>query len=378
VAISLVIAALGWAFAPQLLHAMATPSDAFPLALAYLRTLLLSLAPAMLMTVLMQALRGAGDALTPFRFLLLSALLDAALNPMFILGLGPLPRLGIAGSGLATAIANLVSALALIAHAYAGELPLRLRGPELRHLWPDRALLARLVRLGLPMGLQLIVTSSSALVMLGLINRTGVVVTAAYAAMQQVWTYVQMPALSLGAAASAMAAQNIGAGRWDRVALITRSALWYNLFLTNLLVVIVTLVQRQALGLFLGGDSPALLAGLHIHHLATWGYFFSGVSLVLFGVVRGNGVVISPLIILVITMYPLRIGFAELAQPWLGANALWLSFPVSSVASAAMAATLYLQAGWRAQTATALPDAQESIERALAVAEPGGSLQPRG
>src|SRR3546814_9834805 len=54
------------------------------------------------------------------------------------------------------------------------------------------------------MGLQMIVISSSALAMLGLVNREGVVTTAAYGVTQQLWTYVQMPAMALGAAVSAM------------------------------------------------------------------------------------------------------------------------------------------------------------------------------
>src|SRR3546814_7674882 len=70
---------------------------------------------------------------------------------------------------------------------------------------------------GLPMGLQMIVMSASGLVMIGLVNREGFLVTAAYGAAQQIWTYLQMPAMAMGAAVSAMAAQNIGAGRWDRI-----------------------------------------------------------------------------------------------------------------------------------------------------------------
>ncbi|PWG68468.1 MATE family efflux transporter, partial [Enterococcus hirae] len=74
-----------------------------------------------------------------------------------------------------------------------------------------------MLRKGLPMGVQMIVVSGSMLAMMRLVNRQGVDTTAAFGATQQLWTYVQMPAMALGAAVSAMAAQNIGAGRWDRV-----------------------------------------------------------------------------------------------------------------------------------------------------------------
>ena len=63
------------------------------------------------------------------------------------------------------------------------------------------------------MGLQMIVISMSALALVGLVNREGVDTTAAFGVAMQLWTYVQMPAMALGAAVSAMAAQNIGAGQ---------------------------------------------------------------------------------------------------------------------------------------------------------------------
>jgi len=139
------------------------------------------------------------------------------------------------------------------------------------------------------------------------------------------------------------------------------------------------LIDNAALGLFLGSDSAALPIGRHIHVLATWGFIFFGVTMVLFGTVRGNGEVFWPLIIMVIAMYPARIGFALAAEPWLGADAIWLSFPVGSIATAVLAAVLYLHGGWRKRKLPhALPSSDEVIEEALATGEPGGSMNPRG
>ena len=87
--------------------------------------------PAILLTVLlMMALRGSGDAMTPLFLMILAVVLDSGLNPVFILGFGPAPKLGIAGSATATLIANTVSLLALVVYIYVRDLPLRLRGPR--------------------------------------------------------------------------------------------------------------------------------------------------------------------------------------------------------------------------------------------------------
>ena len=155
-------------------------------------------------------------------FVGLSMVLDSGLNPVLIAGLGPAPALGIAGAATAILIANLVSLPAMVVFLYRRRGPLPLRGPELGFLRPDLALLRVVLAKGLPIGLQMIVISSAALSMLRLVNAEGVDTAAAYAVVQPLWTHVRMPAMALGAAVSAMAAQSIGAGRWDRVGRITR------------------------------------------------------------------------------------------------------------------------------------------------------------
>lgn len=186
------------------------------------------------------------------------------------------------------------------------------------------------------MGLQMIVISSAALTMLSLINREGVQTTAAYSATQQLWTYVQMPAMALSAAASAMVAQNIGANKWSRVSDITRWGLIFNVILTGAIIAVLTIFDGTILGFFLGSDSEALPIGEHIQLMATWGFVFFGIAQVLFGTMRANGYVIWPLIVMAISMYPVRLGFAFGLYPLLGDDALWLSFPAGMVATALM------------------------------------------
>jgi putative MATE family efflux protein len=376
--VAAVIGIVGWVASPELLHLLAMPADAMPFALAYLRVIFTAMPAILVLVMLMMALRGAGDAMTPLYFMIMAVVLDAGLNPVFILGLGPAPRLGIAGSALATVIANYVALAALLVTIYWRDLPLRLRGPELAYLKPDRQLLRVIIRKGFPMGLQMIVISSSALATIGLVNREGVDTTAAFGVAMQLWTYLQMPAMALAAAASAMAAQNIGADRWDRVSRISRVGIIQNLIITGVLVVLLAVADRPALALFLGGHSPALPIAEHIQILATWSFLLFGVTMILFGVVRANGAVIGPLIILAIGLYPVRLGFALGAYPWLKANALWLSFPVSSLANMLMAIGFYLHGGWRKQRMMPPISTDEAIEEAEGAMEQTARLNPSG
>src|ERR1700729_172839 len=116
--ISVTMAIAGLLLARPLLIAMSTPADSLPLAVAYMRVIFLALPCLYLYAFVMAVLRGAGDSKTPFYFMLLSVGIVIALNPVFIFGVGPIPRLGIAGSALATFVAQSVSLAALIRHLY--------------------------------------------------------------------------------------------------------------------------------------------------------------------------------------------------------------------------------------------------------------------
>ncbi len=358
--LSAVIAGFGYAFAPQLLDVLGTPGSAAPLALSYLRVIFIAMPASLTFTLLMMALRGTGDSMTPLWFMCVSAGLDIVLNPLLILGVGPFPELGIAGSALSTVIGNTAALVGLVVTIYLRRSPLALRGPDLRLLMPDPAVLKLMLAKGLPIGFQMIVISSAAITMLSLINREGVVTAAAYGVTQQLWTYVQMPAMALSAAVSAMAAQNIGAGQWARVKGVTKWGLIFNLGLTGTLIAVLTVFDRAALGLFVGADSAAVPIGRHIQLVATWGYLFFGIAQVLFGTMRANGYVIAPLMVMIVAMYPVRLGFAFGLYPIIGADALWLSFPAGMVATALMAGGLYLRGGWREGKMTPAPEAAQA------------------
>ncbi|HUO96953.1 MAG TPA: MATE family efflux transporter [Steroidobacteraceae bacterium] len=345
-AVSLVLALAGTVAADPLLEWMRTPADAVPLARAYLRLIFAALPFLYLYTYVMAVLRGAGDSRTPFRFLVLSVGLDIALNPLFIFGLGPLPALGIAGSALATLIANAVSLAALVAYLYRTGNPLCLRGAELRYLRFDGAIIATLLRKGLPMGLQMVLLSANAVVMISLVNRFGSATTAAYGATWQLWNYVQMPAFAIGAAVSSMAAQNVGAGHWERVARTARTGVAFSCVATGAAVLLLLLVDALALRLFLS-DQATIEIARHINRVVSPSWVLFGISMVLFGVVRSTGAVLPPLVVLFIALWCVRIPFAHLMLPSRGADAIWWSFPLAAVVSSTLAFAYYRFGGWR-------------------------------
>jgi MATE family, multidrug efflux pump len=358
-ALSIVMSAAGWLLSARLLAAMSTPASSIPLATAYMRVIFLALPFMYMYAFVMAVLRGAGDSKTPFYFLVLSVALDIALNPLLIFGLGPLPGFGIAGSALATFIAQAVSLVALIVSLYRRKHALCLHKDELRLLRVDTAIVATLIRKGVPMGLQIFVISLSSVLMITLVNRFGVNTTAAFGACWQVWNYIQMSAFALGMAVSAVAAQNVGAQKWDRVAATARIGVLYNFLLTGSLILMVEIYSRPALALFLPVGSAALPLAVHANRIVAVTFVFFGVSTVLFGVVRATGAVVAPLLILTLTVLVMRFSVAYVLIDRWHSDAIWWSFPLTGAALAAAALVYYKLGSWR--TARMAPAAAAAL-----------------
>jgi putative MATE family efflux protein len=345
--LSVGVGLFGFIFAPHLLAAMQTPADALPYAISYLRIIFVATPAMFIYQYVMMALRGAGDARTPFIFMLSSVGLDIVLNPLFIFGWGPVPAMGIAGSAFATLVAQTSTLVLLVLHLYRHNHVLCIRKAERGYLRPDPVILKSLVARGIPMGLQMMVVSSSMIGMFALVNRFGSQTAAAFGAILQLWTYIQMPAFAVGTAVTAMVAQNVGAGRWDRVTRIAWSGMGFNLLLTGVPVLVVYAFNRTAVSLFLPPDGAAIDIAAHANLVTLWSFIVFGVTFVLLSVPRATGAVIGPLVILACSLWGVRFPFAMLLTGRLQVDAVWWSFPVGTLAMLVLAAGYYRFGDWK-------------------------------
>ena len=345
--LSISVGFLGFTLTPHILDAMGTPPDARRDAIAYLRVIFSAMPFMYFFTFVMMAQRGAGDSRTPFYFSLMTVCLDVILNPLLITGYGPFPQLGIAGSAFSTLIAQTFTLTVMIAYLYRSNSILVLRRGEWGLLKPDFTIIRSLVMKGLPMGFQMIIVSLAAVTMMSFVNGYGVHVSAAYGAATQLWTYVQMPAMALGAAVSSMAAQNVGAGRMDRVEQTARRGAMFAVLFTGIPVVLIFLADPWVLRAFLPGHSPSLPIAVHINSIVLWGFIPFGVAFIFSGIMRATGTVWPPLLAMVISLWGVRVPLAHFLEPTLGANAVWIAFPIGSTTTLLLAGGYYLWGPWR-------------------------------
>ena len=345
--LSLAMSALAMWLTPAILDVVRTPMEARHEATIYLRLMFASMPFMSLFLFLQMAQRAAGDSRTPFAFLTLAVALDIALNPLLIRGVGPFPQLGIGGAATSTLLGQGISLALMMVWVYRRGSPLTLSGKELALLKPQRHIVRSLVVRGLPMALQGLIVSGAVLVVMGLVNDFGAVTVASYVAATQVWAYVQMPPAAVAAAVSSMAAQNIGADRWDRVNRLTAIGVMISAAVSVVLCALVYLAGDSVLRLFLPAGSPSLAIARHIDHIVLWSFIVFAVFTVLSGTIRATGAAMQMAVIVFIAMWVGRLPFAMSLRPWLGPDAIWWSFPMGTVAATVLGILYYRFGAWR-------------------------------
>jgi len=347
VLIGLLAAVLGSVFARQGLQGLGTPADVLDDAVAYAHVMMWIL-PSMLVFVLFtQLLRGVSDTVSPLLALIVSTSVGLALTPALIRGWFGLPQLGIQSAAFAGLAGNLSAMTWLAWRLIRKDHPLAPDREFFAALRLDAAILGKVLRIGLPTGVQMIVLSLSELVILALVNQHGSQATAAYGAVTQIVNYVQFPALSIAITASILGAQAIGAGQLQRLAAILRTGLLINVCLTGGLIVLGYLLSHWLLGLFLTEDSTRAMAE-HLLHIMLWSLLVFGFQAIIGGIMRASGTVLVPVIIAIVCVVGVQLPAAYWLDGQYGLQGVWMAFPVAYLGMLVLQ-TLYYKLVWQHQ-----------------------------
>ncbi|SEI19249.1 MATE family efflux transporter [Pseudomonas asplenii] len=343
--IGLSAAVLGSIFARPALQGLGTPADVLDAAVGYAQVMMLTMPLLLIFILFTQLLRGISDTLSPLLALLVSTCIGLLLTPALIRGWLGLPQMGIQSAALAGLVSTACAMLFL--------------GLRLRHknsvMAPDRAMLAsmrldrdilgKILRIGLPTGLQMIVLSLSELVILALVNHHGSQATAAYGAVTQIVNYVQFPALSIAITASILGAQAIGAGHLERIGPILRTGMLINTCLTGGLVALGYGLSHWLLGLFIT-DAATQATAEHLLHIMLWSLLVFGFQALIGGIMRASGTVMVPVLIIIFCIVGIELPVAYLLDARLGLEGVWMAFPVTYI-SMLLLQIAYYRLVWR-------------------------------
>ena len=291
---SLAVFLLGLSFAPRLLRLIKTPASSFDMALTYLRVIFVGFLFTFQYNILSSALRAIGDSRAPVWFLGVSCAVNICLDLLFV----ALLRMGVAGAGLATVIAEAVSVLLCVLWIEKRVPDLSLRREDLRM---DRALLGETVKNGALTALQQAAQPVGKVLIQGAINLQGVTAIDAFNNACRIDDYARIPTQSNGSAIMTCAAQNRGAGQPERVRESFRQGLLIAFVYYPVIFLIVQLLKTPAMRLLSPDENPGIVT-LGVEYLTVKAFFFilPGVTNAIQGFFRGMGsmtvVLISTLI----------------------------------------------------------------------------------
>jgi MATE family, multidrug efflux pump len=335
-----IVAVAGALTVHELLVAVGTPPTILPTAESYARAFFLAMPIFFVYLVYTTFLRGTGDAKTPFRFLLLSTVLNVIVTPPLIGGWFGLPRFETNGAVYGGAVVNFISVVALLAYLARSKHPLRFDREMLAGMRIDWPTALAVIRIGVPTAVQLVMVSLSEIAVLSFVNHYGARATAAYGAVNQVVSYVQFPAISIGIASSIFGAQSIGARRNDRLPKIVHAGVTLNYIVTGVLILIVYALSWEVLGLFLT-DVSTLNTAHELLTITLWSYAIFGNNSVLSGIMRSSGAVLWPTLLAIVSIWGVEVPVAYVLSHRIGIDGIWIAYPIAFAFNLAFQSSYY-------------------------------------
>jgi len=336
----LLLMAVGLTASPTILRWMNTPEDVLPLAVTYTRIYFCGMIPSLIYNIGGGILRAVGDSRRPLYFLITSCLANIVLDVVFVLGL----EMGVAGVALATIMSQAINAALVIITLRRSPQPLTLHARKIR-LHGD--LLGRVVRIGLPAGLQSVMYSLSNLVIQSSINGFGTDMMAAYTAYSKMDGLFWMTIGAFGVSITTFVGQNFGARRYDRVRKSVLICLAMAAGTTLALSGLLLLLGRPLFHLFTDEDI-VVQRGLIIQRFLV-PFFITYVCIEVFsGAMRGAGESLRPMMMTLLGVCLLRVLWVKLIAPLQGDSFLFMltCYPLSWSLTSVLFLLYYISGRW--------------------------------
>ncbi len=318
----------------DIMRFMGTPANIIDTSVHYARILFISMPVLFLYFAYTTFMRGTGDSKTPFYFLIVSTALNTILLPVLVFGWLGLPKLDVYGAPYASVISTIITFVVMLMYLKKKNHPLQLDKTVRKYLRMDWESLKLLLRLGIPASINMILVSLSEIAVIAFVNRFGSDATAAYGVVNQVASYVQMPAVSLGITVSIFVAQSIGANQFGRLQKVVRAGIIMNYVIGGVLIALIYLFAREILSLFLTSSSTIDIAHSLVM-ITLWSYLIFGHAQIIGATMRASGTVLWPTIIGVVSIWLVEVPVAYVLSYHtdLGIEGIWIGYPVAFIVS---------------------------------------------
>jgi putative MATE family efflux protein len=346
--ISLILGAvmtiIGLTSSGLILRLMNTPEAIFDMALGYLRITVAGYILMYLGFLITSILRGIGDTSTPLIFMTIGTVINAVLDPLLIVGVGPFPRLGLNGAAWASLIGQAIaSALALIYLNHKGHIV----AFNPKKLIFDRQLTLLIFKLGFPSMIQQSLVSIGNAFITSFVNSFGPAAIAAFGAATKIDNVAFMPAMSLGMAASALAGQNLGAKKPERV----REVFKWGVVMTSIITVVISIAAvtfpRSLMTIFVQ-EQEVIEMGTTYLRIVGAGYILFAIMFISNGIINGAGHTMVTMLFTLVSLWLIRVpASALLSRTELGLKGIWIAAITSFFITMSISLVYYFSGRWK-------------------------------
>jgi putative MATE family efflux protein len=343
------VGAMGALLAPHLLALMGASPSVVALGARYTALMLGGSFTIFLLFVVNSIFRSAGDAATAMRTLWLANLLNIALAPCLVFGVGPFPRLGVLGAALAMTgsrgVGVLYQLFCLAGTAARGRARLVIRRA---HLALRSRVLAELVRIAVPGTLQVLIETASWLALVRITSSYGSAALAGYTIATRVVVFALLPAWGLSSAASTLVGQNLGAKAPDRAERSVWTVARYNLLFLAPIGVVFALAPGPIASIFTQEPEPAVYAAACLRIVAV-GFVAFAVGMAAIQAFNGAGDTRTPMLVNLASFWLFKIPLAWLLAKVLGFGPRGVFIAVTAAYSVqtVVAAVLFRRGKWK-------------------------------
>ena len=337
---------LGVFFTPTILTWMRTPADVLSTSILYFRLYFLGSLATILYNAGMGILQAVGDSRSPLYYLVISSVVNVALDLLFVgamdMGVAVIP-LGVAGAAIATVASQVVSAVLCIIKLTRSDGPYRL---EIKRIGFDLPLLKKITSQGVPSGVQNSIIAIANVVVQSNINTFGSDAMAGCGSYSKVEGFVFLPITAFAMALTTFIGQNLGAGQFDRAKQGARIGILCSMAMAELIGVALFFLAPYAMRLF--NDDPAVVAiGVRQSHIEALFFCFLAFAHGVSAVLRGAGRAQVPMYTMLGCWCILRVSYITLAlKVWPDIATIFWAYPITWSVSCVVFLIYYLKADW--------------------------------
>ncbi len=318
----LILSVIGVFLAPVILRLMETPEEVFDQAADYLQYFFGGIVFSVVYNLCAGILNAVGNSKRSLIYLIIAAVSNIVLDILFVAGF----RWGVIGAAVATDISQLISCIFILRYLRRSKESYGIRFRDIRF---HKGFLSRIIKLGLPTGIQNIVISLSNVVVQSGINSFGATVMAAYAAFNKIDGFILLPILSINMAATTFAGQNYGAEKIDRIhdgmKISIKMGTVYAIVAGALMLILAPYIIR------IFTDEQAVIEnGIYMMKYMYPFYWVIAIFHVSIGTIRGVGKTLEAMIMSILSLCAARIAWIWITFQFVHKlNILLIGYPVT-------------------------------------------------